>query len=65
MRKEGLKINQRIEANNLLIEKAMQPNFFTLNNIVAELLKENEQLQQKCPHEFVDGFCIYCYKAEE
>ena len=66
MSKEGLYIKQRIDANNALIEKNLSVNIFTLNNTVSELLEDNRQLQEKCPHKFdEDGFCIYCYKMKE
>ena len=28
-------------------------------------LAENAELQKQCTHNFVDGFCEYCYKMEE
>lgn len=66
MSKEGMRIKQRIDANNALIEKNLFVNTFTLNNIVADILVENKKLQEECPHEFdEDGFCIYCYKMKE
>ncbi len=58
----GIDIKDKIDTNNKIIESLITPNVFTLNNTVSQLLKENEQLQQKCPHEFRDGYCIYCYK---
>lgn len=60
----GLDIKQRIDFNNKIIEDMLKPNQFTLNNTVAELLLENDKLQKSCPHEFQDGYCIYCYKEE-
>lgn len=60
----GEQIRNKIEHNNKLIEEFMTPNFFTLNNTVKDLLLENEKLQAQCPHEFEDGYCIYCYKEE-
>lgn len=45
-----------------MIENLLTPNKFTLNNTVAQLLKENEELQKQCEHNFQDGYCIYCYK---
>ena len=60
-----LEINQEINENNRLIESLMQPNIFTLNNSVATLLKRNQELQGLCEHHYVDGFCEYCYKAED
>lgn len=61
----GLEIKKRIDMNNMLIEKLMTPNQFTLNNTVSNLLLENRELQNRCEHEFEDGYCIYCYKAKE
>lgn len=65
MHKEQLKIKEQIDLNNKLIQEAMQPNIFTLNNTISKLLAENEMLQQKCQHSFDEGYCIYCYKEEE
>lgn len=62
---ERLKIKEKIDANNAIIEKIMTPNIFTLNNTISELLKENADLQNKCSHSFEDGYCVYCYKEEE
>ena len=62
--KLGLDIKEKIDKNNEIIQSLFTPNFFTLNNTVAKLLEENEKLQRKCPHEFRDGYCIYCYKEE-
>lgn len=61
---KGIEIKQKIDTNNSLIEKAMSPNLWTLNNTIKELLIENEELQKICPHEYEDGYCIYCYKGE-
>lgn len=61
----GLEIKSKIDLNNKLIEQALKPNQFTLNNTVASLLLEIDSLQKQCPHEFEEGYCIYCYKAEE
>lgn len=58
-------IRQRIDLNNKIISQTIQPNFFTLNNTVADLLEENRQLQAQCKHEFENGYCIYCDKMEE
>ena len=60
----GLDIKHRIDLNNKLIEEALKPNQFTLNNTIAGLLLEIDSLQKQCPHEFEDGYCIYCYKME-
>ena len=60
----GLDIKNRIDLNNRLIEEALKPNQFTLNNTIAGLLLEIDALQKECPHEFHEGYCIYCYKAK-
>lgn len=61
----GIEIKEQIDKNNQIIEAAMSPNKFTLNNTIAALLQENSKLQQQCEHEFEEGFCIYCYKSKE
>lgn len=61
----GLDIKYRIDLNNQLIEQAMKPNQFTLNNTVMNLMLEIDELQKICPHEYDEGYCIYCYKAED
>lgn len=60
----GLDIKRQIDLNNKLIEDALKPNQFTLNNTVASLLLEIDSLQKQCPHEFEEGYCIYCYKMK-
>lgn len=59
-----LEIKEKIDQNNKVIEALFSPNVFTLNNTVAALLAENEQLQSQCEHNFVDGYCEFCYKEE-
>ena len=61
----NLEIKQKIDANNQLIETILNPTAFTLNNTVKELLKENDSLQAQCTHNFVDGYCEYCYMEEK
>ena len=58
-------IKEKIDFNNKLIRDMFNPNQFTLNNTVRELLEENAKLQQKCKHEYEDGYCIYCYKEKK
>lgn len=61
-----LEIKKQIDYNNSLIEKLLNPNIFTLNNTVSQLISENRELQKKCSHSFdKDGYCIYCYLSEE
>lgn len=60
----NLEIKQRIDINNKVIQDAFSPNQFVLNNVIKDLLKENEDLQKQCTHNFVDGYCEYCYMEE-
>lgn len=59
-----LEIKEKIDTNNKIIERLLNPNMFTLNNTIKELLKENDELQAQCKHSFVDGYCEYCYMEE-
>lgn len=61
----GFDIKKKIDENNSVIESLLSPNIFTLNNTIANLLKENEELQQQCAHRFLQGYCEFCYKEEE
>lgn len=58
-------INQKIKANYARLEDIVTPWIFTLNNEAKKILEENQQLQEQCEHEFVDGRCVYCYKEEK
>ena len=60
----GKEIKEKIDYNNQMIESLLSPSKFTLNNKIAQLLKENEELQSQCLHEYENGFCIYCCKEE-
>ena len=60
----NIEIKQKIDQNNGLIQSLFSPNTYMLNNQVAALLAENENLQKLCTHHFVDGYCDYCYKEE-
>ena len=55
-----IEIHNKIIENNKQIENLLNPNIFTLNNAVKNLLKENADLQAQCPHKFVKGYCEYC-----
>ena len=61
----GAEIKEQIDLRTRLIEEALHPNKFTLNNTVATLMAEINELQNQCPHEYKDGYCVYCYKEEE
>ena len=60
----NLQIKEEIDRNNKLIQDILNPSEFTLNNTVRDLLKKNEELQTQCTHNFVDGYCEYCYLEE-
>ena len=45
-------IRNKIDTNNKIIESLLTPNIFTLNNTIADLLAENDELQAQCTHEF-------------
>ena len=60
-----LQIKEKIDTNNKIIESLLNPNMFTLNNAIKDLLAENDKLQGLCEHNFVDGYCEYCYKEEQ
>ena len=60
-----IEIRQKIDSNNKIIKQIMNPSSFVLNNSISDLLEENRKLQKECPHQFEDGFCIYCDIEEE
>jgi hypothetical protein len=60
----NLQIKEKIDANNDIIREILNPTQFTLNNTVRELLEENAELQKQCTHNFIDGYCEYCYLEE-
>ena len=61
----NLEIKQKIDENNNIIEQLVTPNKFTLNNTVFKLLEENKRLQLQCKHNFINGYCEYCYAEEK
>lgn len=61
----NLEIKQKIDENNSIIEQLVTPNKFTLNNTVAKLLEENKKFQAQCQHNFINGYCEYCYTEEK
>ena len=54
----GLEIRKRIDENNRKIQSAL--NKFILTNEINELMQENTNLRENCPHEFVGTFCRFC-----
>jgi hypothetical protein len=60
----NLEIKEKIDINNKIIETILSPSEFTLNNTVRDLIAENAELQKQCTHNFVDGYCEFCYMEE-
>ena len=60
----NLEIKEEIDRNNKLIQDLLNPSEFILNNTIRDLLKANEELQAQCTHNFVEGYCEYCYSEE-
>ena len=58
-------IKTRIDLLNSQLEQLLQPNKFTLNNLVVEITAEIDRLQSQCEHEYVNNFCNYCYKMRD
>ena len=58
-------IREKINQNNLIMQSLFDPTQFTLNERIHELQLENFALQQKGPHNFVNGVCQYCDLQEE
>ena len=57
-------IRDKINFNNKMIEKLVDPSIFILQPKIEAYLKENDELRKICAHEFVDGVCVYCGKEE-
>lgn len=62
---DGNEIKARIQRNNARIEELLEPATFVLNREVADLISQNQELRNKCPHIFEKGVCIYCGAAEK
>lgn len=58
-------IKKAIDERYALIEEKVSVEQFVLNKEVEKLASEITELQHECTHKFVDGYCVYCYKAEE
>lgn len=58
-------LKARIDEYNKKIEELLSPNQFILNNMIVELTAKISELQNKCPHDFEDGYCKWCYKSEK
>lgn len=61
----GTEIKTKIDQNTLTMQKLFNPNTFTLNEEMLNLIEENAKLQAQCPHEFENGICKFCNITEE
>lgn len=61
----NLEIKTQIDSINDTIKMLVSPNTFTLNNTIISLLGEVKDLQAQCSHNFVDGYCEFCYKEDK
>ena len=57
-------IRDKINFNNSMIEKLVDPSIFILQPEIESYLKENDELRKSCSHKFENGVCIYCGKEE-
>lgn len=60
MNYKGEEIKKLIQEKNDEIHSLLNPNIFTLNNQVRDLMEEIADLQNNCPHNFIDGYCEFC-----
>ena len=60
----GLEIKKRIDENNKKLSTLVRPNEWNLNHQVYRIMRENEELQASCEHQFENGVCVYCYTEQ-
>lgn len=59
-------IRKQIDHNNKEMLELLTFDHFTLNKRVHELMRENQELQNKCRHQFdANGRCIFCDYEKE
>ena len=61
----GIEIFTLVTAKKQQIEELIDPTTFVLNKKVAALQEEIIELQNKCPHEYIDGVCKHCGKETD
>ena len=61
----NFEISKQVDARMNRIRELVNPETFVLNREVMRLKLEIKEYQKKCRHEFVNGRCKYCLKAEE
>lgn len=59
----GKQIKELIDLKNSRLKLAIAADTFSLNADAAKLIEDIALLRRKCPHEFKDGKCIYCYST--
>ena len=57
-------IRNKVLFNELRIKELLDPSVFILQPEVQTLMENTEYLQSICEHEFVDGVCTICGKAQ-
>ena len=57
-------LRDKILYNNKKIEELLDPSVFILQPEVQQLMEDNEYLRSICQHEFENGVCTMCGKAE-
>jgi hypothetical protein len=61
----GNEIYTRITVKKAALEDLIDPTTFVLNPEAQKLMNEITELQEVCPHEFVNGECKYCGKEDK
>ena len=62
---EKEEIRQRIEKLNKTIREKLS-NQFTLNSEINDAINEIKDIQKnQCPHDYKDGFCSICGRAQD
>ena len=57
-------IRNKVLFNEKKIKELLDPSVFILQPEVQILEKEIAELQAQCKHEYVNGVCVVCGKAE-
>jgi hypothetical protein len=60
----GLDVYSLVTAKRQRLEELIDPACFVLNPEVEKLQKEIAALQEKCPHDYVEGVCRHCGKEQ-
>ena len=60
----GLDVYSLVTTKRQQIEELIDPTSFVLNPEVEKLQNEIAALQEKCPHDYVEGICMHCGKEE-